>query len=425
MGLRERNAAIRPPRITSAPMTAANIPNRLPALPWVRKRSSILSDPRSCLGGMEVVLIRGKSQLCQNLLQAGRCMPEVEDSKILLQTGRFGSLGQFYHPGVYLSHQRKESFLPFRGYSLQVRSHPMLRAPLVMLLIILAGCGGSTGPTPNTPSAPGTPTSSSQKVAINDLGSGNYLGFTGGLYPSSSNTLPAQHHTAGLAHANAIQPLDLNGNPSASGKYVLLSIGMSNTTQEFCSAGSTLPCDSWTFMGQAATDASVNHTHLAIVDGAAGGKSAAFWILPTLPDYDRIRDTQLTPQGLSEKQVQAVWLKVANPNPTVSLPNSSADAYTLLTQEGQILRALKTRYPNLQQVFVTSRIYAGYATSTLNPEPYAYESGFSNKWLIEAQINQMNGGTIDDRAGDLNYNNGTAPWVAWGPYLWADGLNPR
>jgi len=293
-----------------------------------------------------------------------------------------------------------------------------------MLLIILAGCGGSTGPTPNTPSAPGTPTSSSQKVAINDLGSGNYLGFTGGLYPSSSNTLPAQHHTAGLAHANAIQPLDLNGNPSASGKYVLLSIGMSNTTQEFCSAGSTLPCDSWTFMGQAATDASVNHTHLAIVDGAAGGKSAAFWISPTLPDYDRIRDTQLTPQGLSEKQVQAVWLKVANPNPTVSLPMSNADAYTLVTQQGQILRALKTRYPNMQQVFVSSRIYGGYATGSLNPEPYAYESGFAAKWLIEAQITQIQNGTIDAHAGDVNYNT-VAPWVAWGPYLWANGTTAR
>jgi hypothetical protein len=91
---------------------------------------------------------------------------------------------------------------------------------------------------------------------------------------------------------------------------------------------------------------------------------------------------------------------------------------------GNIVRALRVRYPNLQQVFISSRIYGGYATTPLNPEPYAYESGFSVKWLIQAQISQVQAGTISDgRAGDLS--DAVAPWLAWGPYLWADGMTAR
>lgn len=129
--------------------------------------------------------------------------------------------------------------------------------------------------------------------------------------------------------------------------------------------------------------------------------------------------------GLSERQVQIAWVKVVNPQPRVSLPSASADAFVLAGQIGQIARALKTRYPNLQQMFLSSRIYAGYANTDLNPEPYAFESGFSVKWAIESQIDQMAGGSDVGRTGDLRHDAGVAPWVGWGPYLWADGTTPR
>jgi len=260
---------------------------------------------------------------------------------------------------------------------------------------------------------------------MNDLGAGFYLGqFEGGLYPGGVNDPPPAHEAEALLRAEAIQPLDQQGNPDPQGKYVLLSIGMSNTTQEFCSASGFEPCDPWTFMGQAQDHPDVNDEELVIANGAKGGQAAAAWIDPDQPNYNRVRDEVLAPRGLTEAQVQIVWVKQANPQPAQSLPSANADAYILLENLGDIVRACKVRYPNLQMIFFSSRIYAGYASSTLNPEPYAYESGFSVKWLIEAQIDQMETGQIDPRAGDLDYTS-VAPWLGWGPYPWADGLTPR
>src|SRR5258708_20546002 len=152
--------------------------------------------------------------------------------------------------------------------------------------------------------------------------------------------------------------------------------------------------------------------------------------------YDRVRDTILAaaskapsaPAGcggppnltpcLTEKQVQVLWIKNANPRPgianeptlcdaTVSgcVNDSGTEAILYESQLGQIIRAAKLRYPNLQQVFLSMRIYAGYATDGLNPEPYAYEYGFSAKWLLKARIVQEQGGTHDLIAGDMASTN--------------------
>ncbi len=287
------------------------------------------------------------------------------------------------------------------------------RQAVVFGLVTLLGLAASTAVCQVTP--------------LNDLGAGLYLDqFQGGLYPGGSNVMPTAHAATGLTRAAAIRPLDTLGQIDPLGNVAMVSIGMSNTSQEFC--GSNPPaggCQPWSFVGQAEAHPSVNHSELAIVNGAAGGQSTATWDSPIDANYDRVRDNVLTPNGLGEQQVQVAWVKLATGSPTTSLPAAGAEAFQELQLMGDVMRALKVRYPNLQQVYLASRIYAGYATTPLHPEPYAYESAFTAKWLIEAQINQMNSGIIDPLVGDLNYETGAAPWLAWGPYTWADGLNPR
>jgi hypothetical protein len=271
-----------------------------------------------------------------------------------------------------------------------------------------------------------------EPIPLVDMKPGDeYKGFSGGLYPGSSNEMPEAHSLAGLQFAAKIQPLSPNtGEPSMKGKYALLSIGMSNTSMEFCHADiGKGDCDSFSFMAKAAADSSVNHEHLFIINGAKGGQVAYNWTDPDdeFGNYERINDL-LHESALSNLNIQVAWIKLANPMPDPSLPDENADAYKLLEYLGDVVRTLKHHYPNLQQVFLSSRIYAGYATEVgelRNPEPYAYESGFAVKWLIEAQIHQMATEEIHPIAGDLNYETGVVPWLAWGPYLWADGPNPR
>lgn len=130
------------------------------------------------------------------------------------------------------------------------------------------------------------------------------------------------------------EPTDTAGNPNASGKYVFLSIGIGNAAQEFCSASGAPPCNTWTFTGQAAADPGLNHSTLAIVNGAADGQTADTWESPTASNYDRIRDTRLSSLELSEKQVQVAWFKVANAQPAAALPDPAADAYNLEAEWG-------------------------------------------------------------------------------------------
>src|SRR5437764_13337308 len=60
---------------------------------------------------------------------------------------------------------------------------------------------------------------------LTELGPREYQGKQGGLYPGGRNERPAAHEAAGLALARQVKPVG--------GKIGLLSVGMSNTTQEF------------------------------------------------------------------------------------------------------------------------------------------------------------------------------------------------
>lgn len=244
-------------------------------------------------------------------------------------------------------------------------------------------------------------------VPLTQLGEGDYRGFRGGLYPEGENARPQEHEEAGLARARHVRPLNVDGRPDPEGAIVLLSLGMSNTSQlseGFASKmlpGKINPRVRFVNGAQGGMTASV-------IQHAGEGRGATFW---------RTVDDRLKRHGLTRAQVQAVWIKQANADPREGFPDY---ARRLEREQLRILKLVHDRFPNCGLAYLSSRTYGGYATTTLNPEPYAYESGFAVKWLVERQIAGDRSLNFDAARGDVR-----VPWISWGPYLWANGADPR
>jgi hypothetical protein len=256
-------------------------------------------------------------------------------------------------------------------------------------------------------------------MPLTELVDGKYKGQTGGLYGNSTNTPPASHQAAAKKELAKIRPLDTNGKPSKDGKIVLISLGMSNTTQEFSQF-------------KRIADADPNKSlSVVIVDCAQGGQAAAQWAYPDKyrrldrrtgrqrPSPWVVMDERIKNARVTARQVQLAWIKQAEMGPA-NLGEFPKHAQVLQKNIAVILQKLKDRFPNLRIAYLSSRIYAGYAGGPLNPEPYAYESAFSVRWLIEDQMKGESELNYDPKKGEVK-----SPLLLWGPYLWGDGTKPR
>ncbi len=249
---------------------------------------------------------------------------------------------------------------------------------------------------------------------------GDYTGPWGAsprfLY-NGSNDMPASHRAAGEALAGAIRPLDRNGLPdSTTGWTVVLVLGMSNTRLEFDAFVRTY------------IDTRQASPFVAVVNGAFPGYTAERMVAPGTIYWNGVNQT-LTTAGFTNLQPQVLLVKISDnlpqnadgspQGPTPQFQTAADKAFpthALKTEANlhQILKTAKALYPNVKLAYLTSRMYGGWScapTETQYREPVAYGEGFSAKWAIQAQV---------DGDPDLAYAgpSATAPWLAWGPYLW-------
>jgi hypothetical protein len=272
------------------------------------------------------------------------------------------------------------------------------------------GARPGSGPASRPGVRPGVPATQQDKTGLVPLdqmtAKDNYKGEDGGLYGKGENSPPKEQMQAARNALAKVQPLDKDGKGAADGKIVLMSVGMSNTSNEFS-----------VFKPLADKDPEKN-PNVVVVNGAQGGMTARMWASPDSKVW-KVAEDQLGKQDVTPKQVQVIWLKQAEAGPAQygEFPRHARSLKDDMVKDVQLI---KQHYPNVQVIYFSSRIYAGYATTGLNPEPYAYEGAFAVRWVIQDQIAGKAELNCDASKGEVK-----APVLLWGPYLWADGVAGR
>lgn len=264
-------------------------------------------------------------------------------------------------------------------------------------------------------------------IPLNDLGPRPYrLGYFGGLYENGTNDYPADHLAAGMELSRRIQPLDENGNPSPNGKIGVLAIGNGDTARVICSPYRTADCEPGSFMAMIHDNPRVS-PGVVVINAAFEDFNVRNTNPDLTPVFEGVRQYRIEPAGLSEQQVQVAWIQMSYDHPSVDITCACGDAYNLKVDIGNLLRQIPGRYPNLKMAYLSSRPYAGYSADAWNPEPIAYDTGITMRIMIWDQLEQVRTGATfnDSRVGMINYTKGQAPWIAWGPYMWANGATPR
>ncbi len=217
-------------------------------------------------------------------------------------------------------------------------------------------------------------TNFTEPVPLPELGTNTYLNQQGGLYPGGSNTPPTSYFN------NQIQPAynTLNND----NHIVMLCLGMSNMRHA---------CNS--FISQVEGNPNVNPA-IKIVNGARSGRAQQAWDdTPNLNDNNdawssankKLSDANETPQSVNVVLYFNAW---GFPDE----PDFVTYAQTMQNSLGTTMSSIASLYPNTQLIYVTSREYAGYVVTDLNPDPWAYWDGFAFKWLVADRINGVTSG---------------------------------
>lgn len=297
-------------------------------------------------------------------------------------------------------------------------------AALVAMMAWL-GCGedaattstttGSGGSATGTGAGTGTGTGTATGTGGSATGGGGTGGGVGGAVPGPDTSDPFpidmgdEPNTPGTYKGLPLRLTD-NGEPTVSavsGVIGVVCIGMSNSTQE-CSH----------YISQLQSDVLTGESgEVVVVDCAVGGNAIERWNDPAFDGnlWDACINQKIGAAGVSLDQVRVVYHKAANQfttqmgMPYPAYPDPDSDYQNFIENLDVFATRVVQKFPNLQAVYTTSRMYGGFTDNPARGEPLSYEEGHAlNTWLAD----NANAGGV---------------WQGWGPYIWApdcaDGIN--
>lgn len=248
-------------------------------------------------------------------------------------------------------------------------------------------------------------------IPLTDMGTTKYGPFRGGLYPNFMVDMPESHLNKGKALSNAMVPLDGEGNVDwESGSLLVIGMGGSTASNAYNTMVDTLR--EWDYVG-------INPC-MKLKGLFYGGKDLTVMIDTTSTDYWDYLQEKIDARGETWDNIQVVWMQTHS-----ELPIFDSILYikTMVEQYTTLLQRIQDSMANVKQVYLTGFHYTGYTHPSHDlydalAEPKAYWGNLAIKVLIERQI-------AGDPALAFEGPNKKVPWIAWGPYWWADGTNPR
>jgi hypothetical protein len=242
-------------------------------------------------------------------------------------------------------------------------------------------------------------------ISLNDLGTGTFRGYVGGLYPGGANIASGSYADDLDSACKLIVPLDTFGNFSSKGKIVFISLGESAGGQNM------------TNLKTKTNGNPLTNSRLLLLNCNDGKTTATLnsQMDSLNPYWNHVAQILKGGAHSSFRQVQVIYLEADD-----SAQNDlTFPGRPLLVKQDleACFRVYKQKFPNLKIVYVEARTRTFSKQQLSNREPSPYYFGWACKWAIEDQINGVSGTAYKGE-------NAVSPLTTWAFYQWADSL-PR